>query len=161
MRSVMERILHPAHPWISFNIALFSAYTIFGILSFFLPAPLNNTAFISLHLGTLIVNVIVIFGLIKRMPFIHYLIAMISTFMIVHLLIFIFIPLGMSLAYIAPSRAFYALFINLTASLGGERFSSYSLVIFNCTMVLIHGINVYYFTRKKVAVLFSRRKASA
>ena len=157
----MERIFPPAHPWITFNIALFSIYALFGILSFFLPTPLYNTGFIALHLGTLIVNFIVIFGLIKKMPLMHYGIAMISALMIVHLLIFLIVPLGMSLAYIAPSRAFYALFITLTSLLGGERFCSYSLVIFNSTMALIHGINVYYFTRKNVALLFSRRRASA
>ena len=148
------RIFRPGHLWINFNIVLFLGYTLFGIPSFFWPAPLRNFGFILLHLATLAVDVFVVYGLIKGKFRINYLIVLISLLMVVHLLLFIFLPLGMVLAYIGPSRAFYTLFLTLTSQFGGGKFSSYALMAFNSVMVLIHLKNIYYFRRRDVAALF-------
>jgi len=148
------RIFRPGHLWINFNIVLFLGYTLFGIPSFFWPAPLRNVGFILLHLATLAVDVFVVYGLIMGKFRINYLIVLISLLMVVHLLLFVFVPLGMVLAYIGPSRAFYTLFITITSQFGGGKFSLYALMTFNSVMVLIHLKNIFYFRRKDVAALF-------
>jgi len=148
------RIFRPGRLWINFNIVLFLGYTLFGIPSFFWPAPLRNFGFILLHLATLAVDLFVVYGLIMGKFRINYLIVLISLLMVVHLLLFIFVPLGMVLAYIGPSRAFYTLFLTLTSQFGGGKFSSYALMAFNSVMVLIHLRNICYFRRKNVAALF-------
>ena len=148
------RIFRPGHLWINFNIVLFLGYTLFGILSFFWPAPLRNVGFILLHLATLAVDVFVVYGLIMGKFRINYLIVLISLLMVAHLMLFIFVPLGMVLAYISPSRAFYTLFLTLTSQFGDGKFSSCALTAFNSVMVLIHLKNIHYFRRKDVAALF-------
>ena len=59
-------------------------------------------------LATLLVNIYAAYGLATMRQPIYMLVAVISILMATHLLIFLFVPLGMSLAYIGPSRAFYA-----------------------------------------------------
>lgn len=140
--------------WINFNIILFSGYALFGIGSFFWPTLLNNIWFILLHLATLIINLFIVYGLLKRRFQINYLISIVSFLMIIHLFIFIFRPLSMELAYIGPGRSFYTLFSLLLSLIGWERFLFYALLSFNITMVIVHLINLCYFTRKKVAEIF-------
>jgi hypothetical protein len=140
--------------WINFNILLFSGYTLFGISSFFWPTLLNNIWFILLHLATLIINSIIVYGLVMRRLRINYLISIVSFLMIIHLFIFIFEPLSMELAYIGPGRSFYTLLSIALSIIVGERFIYRSLLLFNLTMVLVHVINLCYFTRRKVAEMF-------
>lgn len=147
-------IFRPGYFWINFNIVLFFGYSIFAIPSFFWPAPLKNVVFIMLHFATLGVDVFVLYGLIVRRFRINYLVVLISLLMVAHLLLFIFLPLGMVLAYIGPSRAFYTLFLTLTSQFGGEKVSSWALTAFNSAMVLVHFRNILYFRRKEVAALF-------
>jgi hypothetical protein len=147
-------IFRPGCLWINFNIALFCGYTIFAVPSFFWPVPLKNVGFIFLHLLTLLVDIFVVYGLVVRRFRINYLIVLISIVMVAHLLLFIFVPLGMVLAYIGPSRAFYTLFLTLMSQFGGGKFSSYALMAFNSVMIVIHLKNISYFRRKDVAALF-------
>ncbi len=149
-----RKIFGSGHLWINFNIILFSGYVLFGILSFFIPAPIQSIWLILGHLAGLIVDLFVIYGLVLKKFRINYLIIIISFFMVLHLLLFIFVPLGMVLAYIGPSRAFYTLFPMMLSMLGGERFISSALTLFNSAMVVIHLINIFYFTRKNIADLF-------
>lgn len=148
-------VFGPGCFWINFNIVLFLGYSIFAIPSFFWPTPLRNPVFILLHLATLAVDLFVLYGLIVRRFRINYLIVLISFLMVAHLLLFIFVPLGMVLAYLGPSRAFYTLFLNLASRFGGEKFSSYALLAFNSAMALIHLGNIFYFRRRQVAALFT------
>ncbi len=148
------RIFRPGHFWINFNVVLFLGYTLFGIPSFFWPTPLRNPVFIFLHLATLAVDLFVVYGLIMGKFRVNYLIVLISLLMVAHLLVFILVPLGMVVAYIGPSRAFYTLFLNVTAQFGSGKFSSHALTAFNSFMVLIHLRNISYFRRRKVALLF-------
>jgi len=149
-----HRIFRPGHSWVNFNIVLFCGYSLFAVPSFFWPAPLRNFWFILLHLATLAVDVFVVYGLIAGKFRINYLIVLISIVMVAHLLLFIFVPLGMVLAYIGPSRAFYTLFLTLMSQFGGGKFSSYALMAFNSVMVVIHLKNISYFGRKDAAALF-------
>ncbi len=151
MKSIKRR---PGHLWINFNIIIFSSYVLFGIGSFFWPTLLNNIWFILLHLSTLIINLFIVYGLLKRTFRINYLLSIVSFLMIVHLFIFIFEPLSMGLAYIGPGRSFYTLFSIVLSMIGRERFLYYALLSFNLTMVIVHLINICYFTRKKVAEAF-------
>lgn len=146
--------LRPGSFWINFNIILFSGYALFGIGSFFWPTLLNNIWFILLHLATLIINLFIIYGLLKRTFRINYLISIVSFLMIVHLFIFISEPLSMGLAYIGPGRSFYMLFSIVLSIIGGDRFLYYAVLSFNLTMVIVHLINLCYFTRKKIADIF-------
>lgn len=100
------------------------------------------------------INLFIVYGLLKRTFRINYLISIVSFLMIIHLFIFIFVPLGIGLAYIGPSRSFYTLFIILFSMIGWKRFLPYLLLSFNLTMVIVHLINLCYFTRKKVADMF-------
>lgn len=148
------RILIPGHPWINFNIVLFCAYAAFGVLSFFVPEPLSRGWVILLHLGTLLAYLLVAYGLIRKVFRINHVVAVISALMIVHLLIFTFVPLGIQFAYLGPSRSFYALLLRAAALAVGERNTLYVLVGFNVLMMLVHGINICYFSSRKTAALF-------
>lgn len=144
----------PGHLWIDFNIVLFSGYAALGVPSFFWPSPLEETWIILLHLLTLLMEIAVVYGLVRRIVGTNYLVALISPIMIAHLILFTFVPLGIQFAYIGPSRAFYNLFIHGMARIGGGRLLFYSLTAFNIFMMLIHGINLCYFTRRRVAEMF-------
>jgi hypothetical protein len=144
----------PRHLWIGFNIALFSGYAVLGIPSFFWPSPLKENWVILLHLLTLLVEAAIVYGLIRRVAGTNYLVALIAPLMMAHLLIFTFVPLGIQLAYIGPSRAFYTLLIKGMSRLGGGKYIFYSLSAFNLLLTLIHGINLFYFTRRRVARMF-------
>jgi len=148
------RILIPGHPWINFNIALFSAYAVFGVISFFVPEPLERGWVILLHLGTLLAYLLVVYGLVRRVFRMNYVVAVISALMVVHLLIFTLVPLGIQLAYMGPSRSFYSLLLRATAPAVGERNTLYVLEGFNVLMMLVHGINICYFSGRNTAARF-------
>lgn len=149
-----QKIFKLEHPWINFNIILFSGYVLFGIPSFFWPTPLTGIWFILLHFTTLLVDIFVIYGLIAGRFRVNYLIVVISILMVAHLVVFIFVPLGMVIAYMGPSRAFYSFFLIVTHTVGGSKLSSYALTSFNSLMIVIHLVNIFYFKRKNVAELF-------
>lgn len=146
--------LGTGHPWIDFNVLLFSGYALFGVCSFFKPTLLGNIWFILLHFVTLTIYLAIAYGLATKRFRINYVVVAVSSLMAVHLFIFLFAPLGMGLAYIGPSRAFYALFLAFFSFIGWEGFSSLALTLFNAVMFLVHLINICYFTRRKVAALF-------
>ncbi len=101
------------YPWIAVNIVLFSLYAIFDAASFFWPRMVNAWWTIILYFATVFINGLIVCGLITRFPRTNYLVAFVSFLMVVHLLIFIAYPLGLSFAYLGPSRAFYSLFITV------------------------------------------------
>ncbi len=140
--------------WINFNIALFSGYAIFGAISLFWPHIIKNVFFILLHVATLIVNIVVVYGLVKRRLSINYLIAIISPLMIMHLIVFISVPLGIEFAFVGPSRAFYLLFFYTVSIIAGKDFMFPSFVAFNLVMVVINLINLCFFLRRRVADMF-------
>jgi len=140
--------------WINLNIILFSGYILFGIGSFFWPTPLNNIWFILLHFATLMINLLIVYGLLMKRFRINYLVSIVSFLMILHLFIFIFRPLSMELAPISPGRSFYSFFSIVSSMIIRERFIPYAILSFNLTMVIVHLINICYFTRKKVADIF-------
>lgn len=148
------RALITRHPWITFNVALFSSYAAFGVLSFFVPQPLEMGWAIPLHLGTLLAYLLVAYGLVRKIFRMNYVVAAISALMVVHLLIFTFVPLGIQFAYLGPSRSFYFLLLHGAARAAGERNTLYILVGFNVLMMFVHGINICYFSSGKTAALF-------
>ncbi len=157
----MRASYRPRFPWITFNSILFSGYAIFDVFSFFWPSVVHNVWIILFYVITLLANSIIIYGLLKRTWRINYLIVLVSLLMVAHLSLFIFHPLGMGFAYIGPSRAFYTLFIAFLSKIVDERLISYWILIFNLVMICVHAINVFYFTRSKVAVLFSHDAVNA
>jgi hypothetical protein len=141
--------------WINVNIVLYAGYAVFGLASFFWPTLLDSLFYIVLHLATLSVYVIIVYGLtVRRFP-VNYIVAFISPFMIAHLIAFTLSPLGMELAYMGPSRSFYSFFLNVFSLAMDESSLLYSLIVFNSISVLIHVVNFFYFLRKKTALLFS------
>lgn len=140
--------------WVNFNIALFSGYALFSVGSFFWPEILHFSWIFVLHLATLFVYLLVVFGLATRSLRVNYLVALISPIMIAHLFVFTTVPLGIQFAYIGPSRSFYTLFFFVVSKVGGEGSTFYAFIAFNVLMALVHGVNICYFTRKKVAAMF-------
>ena len=150
----MIRVLFQPRPfWINVNIALFSGYAIFGIASFFLPAPMRLSRFFALHAATLLVNIYVIYGLATTRHFIHFLVAFISVLMAAHLFIFLFMQLGMMLAYMGASRAFYAGVLALATMSVGEKGVTAVLAAFNLTMLLFQIVNACYFIKKAKTIV--------
>jgi len=142
------------HPWIAVNIVLFSLYAVFDAASFFWPRIVDVWWIIILYAATVFVNGLIVFGLITRFPRTNYLVAFVSFLMVVHLLVFIAYPLGLSLAYLGPSRAFYSLFITVMSAMAEKGMVGTVLLAFNIVMTCVHGINVIYFIRRPVAALF-------
>ncbi|MEK6700289.1 MAG: hypothetical protein AABZ10_14755 [Nitrospirota bacterium] len=147
-------LLRPGFRWILFNIVLFSGYLVFGVVSFFYPSTVKTLWIILLYLVTMLVNYFIIYGLIKRISGIPCFIVVVSSLMIAHLLIFIYLPLGMELAYIGPSRGFYSLFILFLSLIVNEHVINRGILAFNIVMVFVHAINIIYFTRSRVVALF-------
>ena len=141
--------------WIWFNIALFSAYTFFGVLSLFWPVPLIRLWLYPLHMGGLAFNLAILYGLARKKSWVVYLVLFMSFAMVLHLLVFILAPLSMALAYIGPSRSFYSVFIHAIAYFGLEH--SFTLInsIFNSTMVMLHVANFLFFLRGETLDFFS------
>jgi hypothetical protein len=75
--------------------------------------------------------------------------------MILHLLIFIFVPISMALAYIGPSRSFYTLLILLITSPGTEEQAMNAITIFNVFMILVHTFNIWFFISKSTVRIFN------
>jgi hypothetical protein len=80
--------------------------------------------------------------------------------MTMHLLIFIVHPLGMGLAYLGPSRAFYMLFILLLSRCADQRRIGHWILVFNISMACVHVFNIVYFTRRTVRALFRQNDVS-
>jgi hypothetical protein len=152
--NMVHKPSRPRHLWINFNIVLFSGYALLGIPSFFWPSPLRENWVILLHILTLVIEAAIVYGLIRRVVGTNYLVAVTAPIMISHLLIFTFVPLGIQFAFMGPSRAFYTFFIKGMSKIGGGGFLFYSLTAFNMLLMLIHGINLCYFTRRKVSGIF-------
>lgn len=145
------------YPWITVNIILFSLYSVFDAASFFWPRMVNAWWIIILYAATVFINGLIVFGLLTRFPRTNYLVAFVSFLMVVHLLIFISYPLGLSFAYLGPSRAFYSLFIMVMSAIAGRGTVGTVLLAFNIVMTCVHGINVVYFTLRSTAVLFGKK----
>ncbi len=145
----MIRVLFQPRPfWINVNIVLFSGYAIFGIASFFLPSPMRLSWFFALHVATLLVNIGVAYGLATMRHSIYLLVAAVSLLMAAHLFIFLFVPLGTLLAYIGPSRAFYAGLLALATRSVGEKGVTAVLTAFNLVMLFVQIANACYFIKK-------------
>ncbi len=142
-------------PWIVVNIVLFSLYAVFDVASFFWPRMVHAWWVIIMYTTTLFFNCLIVCGLITRIPRINYLVVLTSFLMVVHLVIFIGYPLGLSFAYMGPSRSFYWLFIMIMSHIAGEGTVGISLLAFNVAMVCVHVINVVYFSRRSVSVVFT------
>jgi len=142
-------------PWIVVNIVLFSLYAVFDVASFFWPWMVHAWWVIIMYTTTVFFNCLIVCGLITRIPRINYLVVLTSFLMVVHLLIFIGYPLGLSFAYLGPSRSFYSLFIMVMSQIAGEGTVGISLLAFNIVMVCVHVINVVYFSRRSVSTLFT------
>lgn len=140
--------------WVRLNGVLFGGYALFGMVSLVWPARLPGFWFPPMHLATLAVNLWIVYALLKQRFRINYVVVFVSAMMIGHLLIFIFSPLGMALAYIGPSRSFYALFLAVLTRFAGERVLPMALLAFNLLMLLVHLANIWYFSRRKVAAGF-------
>ncbi len=141
--------------WIQFNIAMFSAYSFFGVLSLFWPTPLVRIWLYPLHMAGLGFNLAILYGLVRKTSWAVYLVLFMSFSMALHLLVFIFAPLSMSLAYIGPSRSFYSMFISSIAYFGmGDSFVLLNN-IFNLVMVLAHVANFLFFLRKETLDVFT------
>ncbi len=143
-------------PWIAVNIALFSGYAVFDAASFFWPRAVFSFWILAMYIATVSVNCLIVYGLVRRIAGIRYLVVLVSFLLVVHLLIFIFHPLGLSLAYLGPSRAFYSLFISLLSRLTDEKTVGRALAVFNISMACVHVFNILYFTGKKAASLFQQ-----
>ena len=151
----MKRLVSLHYPWITVNILLFSGYAIFDVASFFWPSGESNVWILFLYFITLAVNLLIVYGLIRKTARILYLVVLVSFLMLLHLLIFILHPLGIEVAYLGPSRSFYFLFISVMAGVVAETRIGHAVLLFNLVMVCVHVINVVYFTRKKVVALFT------
>lgn len=142
--------------WISVNVVLFSGYAFFGVASLFWPTSLEIMWFIPLYLVSIAAYIMVMYGLIKKKFYANYLAAFLSPLMIAHLIVFSFAPLGMELAYMGPSRSFYSFFLFFLSHFFEERHLFYTLIGFNIVSMVIHSVNLFYFTRRKTAQLFMR-----
>ncbi len=131
--------------WVHFNIVMFSAYALFGALSLFWPSVLERLWLYPLHLGGLAFNCAIIYGLARRKLWTSPLIVVYGAGMIAHLLVFIFVPISMAIAYIGPSRSFYSLAITVLSLAGGEEYATAGITVFNAVMVLVHLINIFFF----------------
>jgi hypothetical protein len=140
--------------WIKFNTVLFSAYASFGVISLFWPSVIDSIWLVFLHLATLAVNLLIVYGLSRRALRINWLVAVVSLLMIANLLIFTLNPLNVQLAYLGPSRSFYSAFLSLVSLLGGGRLILAAFVGFNVAMAAVHVANLFYFTRKRTAEMF-------
>ncbi len=149
---MIRALFQPRPLWINVNIALFAGYALFGIASFFLPSLMRLSWVLPLHIATLIVNICVVYGLATMRHSVFFFVAVISILMAAHLLIFLFAPLGMSLAYIGPSRAFYAGLLRLAARSVGEKGLRAVLTLFNLAMLCIQIVNAFYFMKKAETV---------
>jgi hypothetical protein len=147
-------------PWIAVNIVLFSGYAVFDVASFFRPRVVHSFWIFTMYATTVFVNCLIVYGLIMRLSRIHYLIVFVSLLMTMHLLIFIVHPLGMGLAYLGPSRAFYMLFILLLSRCADQRRIGHWILVFNISMACVHVFNIVYFTRRTVRALFRQNDVS-
>lgn len=129
---------------------MFSAYALFGILSFVWPTILGKIWLNLSHLAGLALDFLLLYCLMKRKFWALLLVPAFSFAMILHLLVFIFSPLSVAIAYIGPSRSFYTLFITVLAKAGAEEYSAVSMTGFNAAMVLFHTVNlmVFIFSRQ-------------
>lgn len=141
--------------WLHFNIILFSLYALFGAISFIWPSVIENMWLTLMHIATLLVDLLIVYGLIMRVPRTNYLVTVISLLMFVHLLVFIVAPLSMAVAYIGPSRSFYSLIAVAVSSTMGERYVNVSITVFNAAILFVHGANVCFFSRRKTGELFA------
>jgi hypothetical protein len=140
-------------PWFAVNIVLFSKYAVFEAASFFWPRMVHSWWIIVMYSATVFINC-----LIARIPRINYLVVLTSLLMAVYLAIFITSPLGLSFAYLGPSRSFYSLFIIVMSLIAGEGAVGTLILVFNIAMACVHVINVVYFSRRSVAALFTIRE---
>ncbi len=131
--------------WVYFNVAMFSAYALFGSISLFWPSALNRPWLYPLHLGGLAFNFAVIYGLLRKRPWTSLLIVLYAVGMIAHLVVFILVPLSMVIAYVGPSRSFYTLMIMALPLLDAKEHSVLVASAFNAVMVLVHAINIWFF----------------
>ncbi len=142
--------------WIHFNIILFSAYAIFGVLSLFLPEAINKIWLYPLHLVGLLFTLTILYGLVKRKYWTAFLVLPFSVGMALHLGTFIIFPLGMAIAYIGPSRSFMALVSFALSKAGAISLFTPFFMVFNSAMVIVHLINIVFFLKRDTAVFFGK-----
>jgi hypothetical protein len=135
-------------------VALFCAYALFGALSLFWPGPLEKPWLYPLHLAGLAFNLAVVYGLAGRRRWAPPLVVLFALGMIAHLLVFMLVPISMAIAYVGPSRSFYTLAIRLISGAGAEGYAMRALWLFNATMTLVHGANVWFFLRSETVGMF-------
>ncbi len=143
-----------ARGWVRFNVVLFCAYALFGVLSLFWPSMLEKLWLYPLHLAGLAFNLAVVYGLARRRRWAPFLIVLFAVGMIAHLLIFMFVPISMAIAYVGPSRSFYTLAIRAISGAGAEGCSMRAVWVFNAAMALVHAINIWFFLRSGTAGMF-------
>jgi hypothetical protein len=142
--------------WVRFNVVLFSAYALFGVLSLFWPAPLERLWLYPLHLAGLALTLAVIYGLARRRRWAPPLVVLFALGMMAHLIIFMLVPISMAIAYVGPSRSFYTLAIRSLSWAGAEAHSMRAVWLFNFAMALVHGANVWFFLRTGTVEMFRR-----
>jgi hypothetical protein len=134
---------------------MFSAYALFGVLSLFWPEAVPK-AWLLPHLAGLVFTLSILYGLIRRKYWTVFLIVFFSTGMVLNLVLFIFSPLSMAIAYIGPSRSFLAFIGFVLSKTGALGFFSSFFTVFNGAMIVVHLVNLNFFLRKKTAVLFDQ-----
>jgi hypothetical protein len=142
--------------WVRFNVALFCAYALFGVLSLFWPAPLEGLWLYPLHLAGLALNAAIVYGLARRRRWAPPLVVLFALGMLAHLLVFMLVPISMAIAYVGPSRSFYTLAIRLISGAGAEGHAMRAVWLFNGVMALVHGANVWFFLRGETVAMFRR-----
>lgn len=142
--------------WIKINIVMFFSYFLFGLISFFWPSPLAELWLYPLHLAGLALDLLILYGLYRKRPWIILLVPVFSFAMILHLVAFIFVPLSLSIAYIGPSRSFYTLMIHILSAAGAEGYSAISMAMFNAVVLVLHAANIAFFVGKRAARMFSQ-----
>lgn len=142
--------------WFRFNIVMFSAYALFGTLSLFWPSALERLWLYPLHLGGLAFNLAILYGLARRRLWTTILIVLYGAGMVAHLLIFIFVPISMAIAYVGPSRSFYTLVIDALSHAGAGQYAMDTVRAFNALMALVHTINIFFFLKSGATVLKPR-----
>ncbi len=142
--------------WIRFNVTLFSAYAIFGILSLFLPEAINKIWLYPLHLVGLLFTLAILYGLVRRKYWTAFLVLPFSVGMILHLGTFIIFPLSMVIAYIGPSRSFMALVGFTLSRIGAISFFTPFFIVFNSGMIIVHLVNIVFFLKRETAVFFGK-----
>lgn len=145
--------------WVHFNIAMFSAYAFFGAVSLFWPSAIEWPWLYPFHLAGLAFNILVIYGLIRKMPWTRVLIVVYAAGMIAHLVVFILVPISMAIAYVGPSRSFYSMVIRGMSLVGAEEYSMLAISAFNAAMVLVHSLNIWVCLRSKSAEIFAGQVA--